>query len=90
MARLSMFLATLAILSSATGAAMVWLSTRQAGSAGVWFLSSVAVMLALMSAGLALLLAAILFARNDPARPVKAVYLSLAALAVAGCYLALI
>ena len=90
MARLSMFLATLAIVSAAAGAAMAWLSTRQAGAADVWFLSSVAVMLALMSAGLALLLVAILFARKDPARQVKAVYLSLAALAVAGGYLALI
>jgi hypothetical protein len=85
-----MFLAMLATLSAATGAAMAYLATRHAGTAGVWFMSSVAVMLALMSAGLALLLAAILFARKDPARPVKAVYLSLAALAMAGGYLALI
>jgi hypothetical protein len=37
-----------------------------------------------------LLLAAILFARRDPARPVRTVFLSLAALAVAGGYLALV
>ena len=90
MARLSMFLAMVAILSAIIAAAMAYLATRQAGTAGIWFMSSVAAMLAMMSAGLALLFAAILFARRDPVRPVRAVYLSLAALALAGGYLAMV
>jgi hypothetical protein len=85
-----MFLAVVAILSATLAAVMAYLAARQGGTAGVWFMSSVAAMLAMMSAGLALLLAAILFARRDPARPVRAVFLSLAALAVAGGYLALV
>jgi hypothetical protein len=85
-----MFLAWLAIVSAAIGIAMAYYVARQAGPPALWFLSAVAVMLALMSGSLSLVLAAILFARRDPARPRKAVYLSLAALSLAGGYLALV
>lgn len=89
MARLSMFLAWLAIVSAAIGIAIAYFAARRTGDPGIWFLSSVAVVLASMSGVLALLLAAIRFARRDPARPLQAAILSLAALAMAGGYLAL-
>lgn len=90
MLRLSRFLATLAVVSVAIALGMLALASRPGGFPGLWFLSSVAVMLALMSSALSLLLAAILFARRDPARPRRAVWLSLAALIACGGYLVLI
>jgi len=90
MARLSMFLAWLATVSAIIGIGIAYFVARRTGDPGIWFLSSVAIMLALMSGVLALLLAAILLARNDPAKPLKAAYLSLAALIMAGGFLALV
>ena len=85
-----MFLASLAAVSAALALVMAVYVTRLGGAPALFFLSSVALMLAMMSAGLALLLVAILFARKDSARPLKAAWLSLAALTLAGGYLALI
>jgi hypothetical protein len=90
MDRLSNFLAGLAFVSAAVAIAMAYYVTRMGGAPALFFLSSVALMLATMSAGLALVLAAILFARKGPARPIRAAWLSLAALILAGGYLALI
>lgn len=90
MDRFSKFLAGLAFVSAAVAVTMAYYVTRMAGPPALFFLSSVALMLALMSAGLALVLAAILFAGKNPARPNKAAWLSLAALVLAGGYLALI
>jgi len=90
MVRLAKFLASLAVVSAAIGIAMILLVSHRDGISGLWFLSSVAVMLALMSSALSLLLAAILYARRDAARPLGAVWLSLAALAACGSYLLLI
>lgn len=90
MARLSMFLALVAAVSVALAIVMAVLVARQGGVPGLLFLSSVAVMLALLSSALSLLLASILFARRDPARPVRAVWLSLAVVAAAAGYLALL
>lgn len=85
-----MFLAWLAVVSAAVAVVMAYYVTRLAGAPALFFLSSVALMLALMAAGLALLLTAILFARKDSARPARAAWLSLTAFALAGGYLVLI
>jgi hypothetical protein len=85
-----MFLALVAAVSVALAIVMAVLVARQGGVPGLLFLSSVAVMLALLSSALSLLLASILFARHDPARPVRAVWLSLAVVTAAAGYLALL
>ena len=90
MARLSMFLALLAAVSVTLAIGMAVSVSRQGGVSGLWFLSSVAVMLALLSSALSLLLASILIARHDPARPWRAVWVSLAAVAAAAGYLLLL
>ena len=90
MVRLAKFLAKLAIVSAAIAIGMILLVSHQGGISGLWFLSSVAVMLALMASALSLLLTAILFARRDPSRPLSTVWLSAAALAACGGYLLLV
>ena len=82
-----MFLATLAMFSSAFALWAAYDSAAADGSPGIWFLGSVALMLALLASALSLLLCAILYLRQDPARPRAATWLSLAALAQAAAYL---
>jgi hypothetical protein len=88
MRRLASFLSMLAMIAATLAICITYLAVPSAGDPSLLFLAAVAVMLALMSATLALLLVAILYARRERPAPFAPALLSLVALALAGGYLA--
>lgn len=87
MRRLASFLSMMAMISATLAICITYLAVPSAGDPGLLFLAAVAVMLALMTGALALLLAAILYARRQEPAPFAPALLSLIALALAGGYL---
>lgn len=87
MRRLASFLSMLALVAATLAICVTYLAVPSAGAGGLLFLAAVAVMLALMSGLLALILCAILFARRVPPAPFAPALLSLVALAFAGAFL---
>lgn len=85
--RLASFLSMLALINATLAICITYLAVPTPGAQGLLFLAAVAVMLALLSGSLALLCAAVLYARRDSPAPFAQSLLSLIALALAGAYL---
>ena len=85
--RLASFLSMMAMISATLAICITYLAVPSSGDPGLLFLAAVAVMLALMSGSLALLLVAVLYLRRQQPTPFAPALLSLIALALAGGYL---
>lgn len=83
MHRLSRFLSVVALISATLAVCVTYFSIPPMGYEGMIFLSSVAVVLALGSGLLSLALAAFVFVRKKPPKPLKTTAISILSIAIA-------
>ena len=87
MHRLSRFLSTVALTSSTLAVCLTYYSIPSLGYEGTIFVSSVAVVLAIGSGLLSLILATIILARRRPPKPYITIAKAIASIAMAIAYI---